>query len=314
MNTEHYRYFASTFETLSYSAAARQIPISVPGLTKAIRRLESQLGVTLFIQENSGALTPTIYAQKLYNFVQEWDASITKLENTFEGIKSQANHEIRVGFCNGTLELLGTDFLYGFERSYPGIGLVYNEYLDYRCDQALAEQECDVAFCLKPYEKDFITTELFCGTVEFWVNRKNPLSKKEILQFKDFDNQPLAMPGHGFKCYDILLEKCAQESITPGPIYSTIEIFRNFEYALHNQGLGYTNGHIKGLTIFNQNKDDIVCLPVEGWSWSFGFSHLPDHRLSEDEQLFYDYTIRYLKKQKADNYNQGQLAEGAASD
>lgn len=48
MNLDHLRYFVKLAETRHYTNAARQLCISQPSLSHAIRQLEEELGLPLF--------------------------------------------------------------------------------------------------------------------------------------------------------------------------------------------------------------------------------------------------------------------------
>ena len=54
MNSEQLYYFQLAYSEGNFSAAARRVPMSLQGLTKSIRALERELGVTLFVPDPDG--------------------------------------------------------------------------------------------------------------------------------------------------------------------------------------------------------------------------------------------------------------------
>ena len=58
IDTRLLRYFAAVAEEGTLTRAAQRLYVSQPALTKQIRQLEAQLGVTLFVRSRSG-MTPT---------------------------------------------------------------------------------------------------------------------------------------------------------------------------------------------------------------------------------------------------------------
>ncbi|WP_136440831.1 LysR family transcriptional regulator [Pacificoceanicola onchidii] len=56
--------FHTIYETRSVSAAARQLDLSQPGMSHALRRLREQLGDKLFVRRGNG-VEPTVYADRI---------------------------------------------------------------------------------------------------------------------------------------------------------------------------------------------------------------------------------------------------------
>lgn len=103
------RYFLAIAEHGSFTAAARAVRMSQPALTAAIRRLEEDLGTTLFLRTARGAVptrtgeTLVVHARGLVRAAGELRAAISDLE-----------HEARGRFVLGCHESLGAYFLPGF--------------------------------------------------------------------------------------------------------------------------------------------------------------------------------------------------------
>lgn len=68
-NLEKVRYFRAIVTAGSFQAAARELHVSQPALTRSIQALESILGVTLLIRSPLGVL-PTAEGERLYRFAQ----------------------------------------------------------------------------------------------------------------------------------------------------------------------------------------------------------------------------------------------------
>ena len=59
MDVKQLQYFMEVSNTGSFTAAAKRLYLSVPGLVKSMDRLEEELGAPLFVRMRSGvALTP----------------------------------------------------------------------------------------------------------------------------------------------------------------------------------------------------------------------------------------------------------------
>lgn len=70
MNTEHMRYYIATVEEGSYAAASRMLYISPEGISKAIRTLEKDYGLTL-IEKDGRNIRPTRAGLEFYRRAKE---------------------------------------------------------------------------------------------------------------------------------------------------------------------------------------------------------------------------------------------------
>ena len=68
MNTNQIDYFLKAYRERSYTAAAKLVPMSAQGLTKAIHSLEGELGIPLFENDANGRIKPTPYAEEFKVF------------------------------------------------------------------------------------------------------------------------------------------------------------------------------------------------------------------------------------------------------
>jgi DNA-binding transcriptional LysR family regulator len=82
MELRSLKYFQSVYEHGSISAAARSCFVSQPSITTAIKQLESDLDITLFVRHARGVL-PTDAADKLYPKAKEMADNAKLISNLF---------------------------------------------------------------------------------------------------------------------------------------------------------------------------------------------------------------------------------------
>jgi DNA-binding transcriptional LysR family regulator len=292
LNTEHLHYFAHVYDMRSYNAAAKRASLTTTGLAKAMRSLEKSLGVELFEKDDLGNLEPTEYADALHHFFLNYESDFSLLRETIERIRAQKNNVIRFGSCQGMWGLMGPSFLFDLNRAHPDITLSYSEYTDRECEVGLLNQHFDLAFTVAPYSQDFVTTELFTDIVCFWVNTKFALARKEALAAWDFEGLDIAIPGKEYKVYNALLKLCAESDVTLGEIYETSELYRIFDFVAKGYGLGFTLSSVNALEMFSEYPK-VCCVPSKDLTLRFGISYLPYRNLTEPEQRFYDFCVKY---------------------
>ena len=295
MNSEQLKYFELTYQERNYSAAARRVPVSPQGLTKAIRALEKELGVTLFTPDENGRPAPTPYAQELYEFTEVTGSNLRLMREAFDRIRGTEERELRLGCALGVMGTLGPDFLDGFRAMCPHVRVSYWETNDALADRGLAQADYDLALAVTPASPAFVFEELYSCPVYFWVNASDPLAGRSEIALEDLAGYDVALPGEGFKCYDALRRLDAERGIGLGHIFEMSEIFQLYEFAARGRGVGFTAGNHVGRAVFARDPS-VVALPVCGMSWGFGIERLPTHALDDAEQAFWNWCVTYAAR------------------
>lgn len=127
MDVKQIQYFSLVSSTGSFNAAAKQLYISVPGLVKAMDRLENELGVQLFVRRRSGVtLTPAGQALARYapRYIRKYEMIVSNVR------KAAAQREMRAEVCMtwGMLSFFPRNFLSRFVLSNPDMSLSTHNY------------------------------------------------------------------------------------------------------------------------------------------------------------------------------------------
>lgn len=285
MNKEQLAYFISSYQHRNFSEAAKRVHLTPQGMAKAIRTLEKKLGVPLLLSRNDGSLVPTPYADKLYEFSQQAMGAYDRLEKDFKAIKASEDAVLRLGISFGLLDTIGVSFLNQFEIINPRFAIVYSEDPDDICEDQLLNNHCDLAFTYAPFNDAFETVRL--GKVPFiqWVNKKNPLSKVDVIQAEDLQDNVLATPGPGFRSYDTLLKLCSNKKVTPKGILPSYDRRWIFNFVLSNEGIGTNVGLLLDVDTLEEDSN-VVTIPFENLHFDYGISWRKDAELTELQKLF----------------------------
>ncbi|MEG2024688.1 MAG: LysR family transcriptional regulator [Gordonibacter sp.] len=285
---DKYDYFILAYDSPSFSAGASKVPMSPQGFTKAIRNLERELGVPLFVVDEEGARRATPYADEFYEYARHMQTERNLLASAFERIASSGYVEIRVASSLGIPGLLGSDFLADFQRDHKDVSITLNELPDLLCESVLRDGMYDLALTTLPSADDFVTHELYSSPVCYWVRRDDPLSACGSLGIEDIAQRRIAIPGREFKCYRTLLDRFARGGLEPPEIVEYSEIFWIYEFVLRGEGVGFTLPHLANLEVF-RTCEEVVSLPVRDSIWGFGVSHLGVRSLCQREEEFIAY-------------------------
>ncbi len=165
-------YFIEVSNCLNLSRASERLGISQPSLSLAIKRLEQNIGVPLFIRHKQGvSLTQAgkqlvIHARQL---VQYWDHTKSK---------ALASHHSVQGFytigCHSAIAAyLLADFLPKILEEHPKLELHLTHDISRKITEQVINLSCDLAIIVNPIEHpDLIITKLFEDKVTFWTKIK----------------------------------------------------------------------------------------------------------------------------------------------
>lgn len=122
VDLELYKVFYVVAKNKHMTRASEDLHISQPAISQSIKKLEDQLGGTLFLRSNKG-MELTEEGKMFYEYVKGALELIGHAENEFTSFKDLSKGEIKVG-CSTTLtKLILMDALENFHKDYPNINI-----------------------------------------------------------------------------------------------------------------------------------------------------------------------------------------------
>ena len=122
IDLELYRVFYIVAKNKHMTKASEELYISQPAISQSIKKLEDQLGGTLFLRSNKG-MELTEEGKMFYEYVKGALELINNAENEFTSFKDLSKGKIKIG-CSTTLtKLILMDSLKEFHKEYPNINI-----------------------------------------------------------------------------------------------------------------------------------------------------------------------------------------------
>jgi len=143
MEMHQAKYFIAVCQTLNFTQAARQCGITQPALTRAIQRLEHELGGQLFRRERGRTHVTSLgrIVRPHFERLFESCAAIRTESRAFLSLK-KADATLGIMFTIGTGPLVG--FLTDFRAAHPGITITLREGMPAALMELLLNGEIDV--------------------------------------------------------------------------------------------------------------------------------------------------------------------------
>jgi DNA-binding transcriptional LysR family regulator len=233
------RYFSAVAERLHFGRAAQALHISQPPLSRAIRALEAQLGVALFVRSRRRvSLTPE--GERL---LEETRRISAQLERAVSGVRAMAAGEegrLRIGFVS----LADYGVLPGLLKAYkavrPRVRLALREMLSLEQASALEQGELDFGLLLPPVAGASELEHVVVQRERFVVAlpARHPLARERRIAMRALAGQPFVMipkdiaPG----LYDIVANLAARAGFSLNVAQEAIQM--QTVVSLVSSGLG----------------------------------------------------------------------------
>ena len=248
MDFRHLRAFIAVAEESSVTKAAARLHISQPPLSRHIRQLEDELGITLFIRHRQGVRLTESGSALLEKAKVLAAAASDFYETAGQTTRNQANR-IRIGIGWGLWETVNKVRV-ASARQFANIAVEASDLLcTEQQSEMLQNRTLDLLFSRPPLEGDGLdSTMLFQERIVAVLSSDNPLASRKSLRVRDLADETLLLWDRHLipYVYDKVEDLYARAGITPKRIPTP-------EAGPHNQA---------GLMMVASGKGIYLCMGV----------------------------------------------------
>ncbi len=222
MQLHQLRYALAVARERSFRRAAESIPVSVASVSEAVKALETELGVTLFVR-TMRSVRPTsaglLFIEQASKVLSDLDAMQTQLA-AYRGVLGSVilGAPTNVHFINLTV------FIAGFCRAHPGIQLHLVEAPSRQLVQSLRSREIDIAFVTGPQDwlpTDIVGEELRRDETVVALAPSNPLANRGVVSLSDLADMPMIAFPPGYAHREIANELSERTDFRPRIAFET---------------------------------------------------------------------------------------------
>lgn len=238
MEMHQIRYFLMVAQTLNFTRAAEQCHVAQPSLTRAIKKLEEELGGDLFHREGRRTHMTDLGQMMQPLLSQSLEAAISAKEQAESYGKSEIAH-LRLGLSK-TIEIHTLRMVLGeMMRAIPDLEITLFRGTAEEVEQSLENGDIDIAITARDEDgwERIDQWPLYSEEFVVAVNARHALSKKSKLKLHDLQDQNIVGRTHceGFGNLPKLLE---QEKIDAHFVHS-VTTESDLEFLLgRNLGIG----------------------------------------------------------------------------
>jgi len=218
--------FSLVSELGGFTAAASRLGVSQSAISHAIKSLEQELGVTLFLRRHS-TVEPTNIGQQLLLRARVMLGAAETMRQEASASKTLQKGYLRVGSFGPTSSVhLLPAILKVFCKAYPGIEVHIDEAPDKQVIQWLEERRIDIGFVVLPNDT-FKTYPIFTDQMVAILPQKHCLAQNTTVSLSELSHHPFALTEAGSGA--LITRLFARARVTPQIRYRTTQILSTLD-------------------------------------------------------------------------------------
>lgn len=250
------RCFVAVFEKRSVSAAAEVVHMTQPPLSMLIKKLEEELGVTLFTRK-ANRLHPTPTAELFYLRARELLSSMSTIARELKESEAGTRGTIRIGCSTAASLFLIPDVMKLFTEQGLKITMHVQEGETAYLIQRLREGNLDLAICRSQIQSaDIDSVSLMDEPLYVALPLGHKLERKKHVQLSDLreENFILHSSPLGSGISDSLMTACEKAGFMPQVVYRGVETMPMLLLAAKGIGVAFAPASFAKLPLTNLPK------------------------------------------------------------
>ncbi len=208
MTLTELRYVVAVAEHRHFGQAARACCVSQPTLSVAIKRLEDELGVTVFERTRS-EITLTPVGERIVFQAQRVLAEADSIRELAKAGRNELSGPLRIGAIYTVAPYLLPQLIPLMNELAPEIPLLVEENYASVLTDKLRRGDLDLALVALPYnEPGILTQPIYEEPFVVLLPAKHALTSKESVALHELDNETVLLPGLGHCMREQVLQFC----------------------------------------------------------------------------------------------------------
>jgi len=286
MDIRQLEILASVAKHRSFTRASQELHIVQPAISIAIRKLEAEVGVTLFNRSGKKALL-TNEGERLYQHAQIMlkQRELALLE--MRELKGLEQGEVRIAMPSMHASYFFPPLFSRFIQRHPGLKIHVQEAGTREVQQALLEGTIELGVVMVDeapenlHIRPFLTEQMMV-----LVSPEHRFAKKQSIRFTQFAQEPLILPHDGYFMRETINRLSQQNDTAITIAFETNLMLLTKQLVLDNHGIS------TAMSMVLENETDMVGLPFNPpIDFHMGIAWKKNHYLSQSNQAFVDFLL-----------------------
>jgi DNA-binding transcriptional LysR family regulator len=231
------RAFVEVVRQGGFSKAAKNIYATQSTVSKAIKQLEEELGVTL-IERLKTRNVLTSAGEIVYRRGVKLLAEREDLLKELDELRGLKQGKLRLGISPVGSSTLFAPLFARYRQCYPGIEVELIEHGSDKLAECLRAGDIDFAGTLLPISEEFDCQPICSENIVALIASNHPLAMKQTISLSELQDTPFILFASGFALHRMILNACHRHGFEPKVVAQSSQI--DFMLELVASGLGVT--------------------------------------------------------------------------
>lgn len=215
MDIRELHYIIEVAKTQNITKAAGNLYISQPALSKALKKVETELGMTLFFRDGNTML-PTDAGKLILKWGQSIEDDFSTLQEELQELKSMKRGKVTLGIPPMIVAIDFPNIILRFRRTFPGISLHIREAGARNLEEAVLDGTVDVAISMRPVTAEGINEiPLISDQIVCVMMPDHPFAKKKVITLQELSTIPFNTFPDGYAVHQQILSKFSEAGLAP---------------------------------------------------------------------------------------------------
>lgn len=221
MDIRELEYFVTVAELQNFTSAAHKLHISQPAISKAIHKLEEELGFQLLDRTQKKILL-TEEGSVFLDLAKDILARMAAAFNTMAQYKNLTRGTFRIAVPPLLGAYVFPQLFADFKKSYPALAMSVFEDGSSTAVDLVQQEEVHVGLVILPSNLTELHSHLITSQeIVVCLPTDHPLSRQSFLTFEQLKDEPIILYNEGFVLRKIILDEYEKYNLTPRVVLST---------------------------------------------------------------------------------------------
>lgn len=282
------RFFVQVVEQGGFSAAAKVLSSTQSTVSKAVRKLEDELGVVL-LQRSSTRSDLTDEGKAVYDKAVQLLAASDELRMDLDELKGLRRGRLAIGLPKMGTSTLLADALATYQLKYPLIELDLKIASIPELLRQLSDSELEIAALFEPANDSLCFRLVLDDELMVLLPASHPFSSRSSIDLRALQGVPLFLPEQDIPAGKAILD--AFEAVGARPRVEARSSHLDLLYELVKSGAGAS--FVPSRIAAAQSHRSTVALPLQGarLPWHLGFAWPHGRHLSHAARAWIDHAL-----------------------